>query len=138
MIIENPFIFGRAAEGAYFTDREEDAKRLTANLTHGIHTILISPRRWGKTSLVKKVISEAKRSDISFVFIDIFQCKTEYDFYKTFANEVVNFVEIDSLRERLLDMTQKRLSGELSACSHCAFPCGEAKSFSFKIDLSKI
>ena len=55
-----------------------------------------------------------------------------------FANEVVNFVEIDSLRERLLDMTQKRLSGELSACSHCAFPCGEAKSFSFKIDLSKI
>ena len=55
-----------------------------------------------------------------------------------FANEVVNFVEIDSLRERLLDMTQRRLSGELSACSHCAFPCGEEKSFSFKIDLSKI
>ncbi|MBO4654762.1 MAG: Fe-S cluster assembly protein SufD [Bacteroidales bacterium] len=55
-----------------------------------------------------------------------------------FANEVVNFVEIESLRERLLDMTQKRLSGELSACSHCAFPCGEEKNFSFKIDLSKI
>jgi hypothetical protein len=45
MNIENPFIFGRAAEGTYFTDREEDAKRLTANLTHSIHTILISPRR---------------------------------------------------------------------------------------------
>ena len=28
MNIENPFIFGRAAEGTYFTDREEDAKRL--------------------------------------------------------------------------------------------------------------
>lgn len=55
-----------------------------------------------------------------------------------FANEVVNFVEIDSLRERLLEMTQKRLSGELSACTHCAFPCGEEKNFSFKIDLSKI
>jgi len=89
MNIENPFIFGRAAEGTYFTDREEDAKRLTANLTHSIHTILISPRRWGKTSLVKKVIHEADRPDIKFVFIDIFQCKTEFDFYKTFANEVV-------------------------------------------------
>lgn len=55
-----------------------------------------------------------------------------------FANEVVNYVEIDSLRERLLEMTQKRLSGELSACSHCAFPCTEEKNFSFKIDLSKI
>ena len=89
MAIENPFVFGRAAEGTYFTDRDEDAKRLTANLTHGIHTILISPRRWGKTSLVKKVINEVKNPDIKFVFIDIFLCKTEYDFYKTFANEVV-------------------------------------------------
>lgn len=41
----NPFVFGKAAEGDYFTDRQEDAKRLTANLTHGINTILISPRR---------------------------------------------------------------------------------------------
>lgn len=89
MAIENPFVFGRAAEGTYFTDREEDARRLTTNLTHGIHTILISPRRWGKTSLVKKVISEVGRPDIQIVFIDIFQCKTEYEFYKTFANEVV-------------------------------------------------
>lgn len=89
MNIENPFVFGRAAEDTYFTDRTEDAKRLMANLTHGIHTILISPRRWGKTSLVKKVIREAARPDIRFVFIDVFQCKSEYDFYKVFANEMV-------------------------------------------------
>ena len=89
MIIENPFVFGRAAEGAYFTDRIEDARRLSANLTHGIHTILISPRRWGKTSLVKKVINETDRLDTRFVFIDIFDCKSEYDFYHSFANEIV-------------------------------------------------
>ena len=89
MIMENPFVFGRAAEGAYFTDRIEDARRLSANLTHGIHTILISPRRWGKTSLVKKVINETDRPDIKFVFIDIFDCKSEYDFYHSFANEIV-------------------------------------------------
>lgn len=89
MIMENPFVFGRAAEGAYFTDRIEDVRRLSANLTHGIHTILISPRRWGKTSLVKKVINETDRPDIKFVFIDIFDCKSEYDFYHSFANEIV-------------------------------------------------
>lgn len=89
MIMENPFVFGRAAEGACFTDRIEDARRLSANLTHGIHTILISPRRWGKTSLVKKVINETDRPDIRFVFIDIFDCKSEYDFYHSFANEIV-------------------------------------------------
>ena len=86
---ENPFVFGKAAEGTYFTDRKEDAKRLDANLTHGINTILISPRRWGKTSLVKKVIQEIDRPDIKTVFVDIFQCKSEYEFYHAFATAVI-------------------------------------------------
>ena len=89
MATENPFVFGKAVEGAYFTDRAEDAKRLHANLTHGINTIIISPRRWGKTSLVKKVIEEIDRSDIKPVFIDIFQCKSEYEFYHAFATAVI-------------------------------------------------
>lgn len=87
--MENPFIFGRAAEGPYFTDRKEDARRLESNLTHGIHTILISPRRWGKTSLVKKVIAHVDRKDIRFVFVDIFRCKSEQDFMRTYANSVI-------------------------------------------------
>ena len=89
MAIENPFVFGKAAEGTCFTDRTEDAKRLHANLTHGINTILISPRRWGKTSLVKKVIADIDRPDIKTVFIDIFQCKSEYEFYHAFASAVI-------------------------------------------------
>lgn len=87
---ENPFEFGRAVEDEYFTDRIEDTKRLEANLTHGIHTILISPRRWGKTSLVKKVISQsAKRKDIKFIFVDVFSCKSEYEFCKVLATEII-------------------------------------------------
>ena len=89
MANNNPFVFGKAAEGAYFTDRAEDAKRLTANLTHGINTILISPRRWGKTSLVKKVINDIDNPEIKTVFLDIFQCKTEYEFYHAFATAVI-------------------------------------------------
>lgn len=89
MAIENPFVFGKAAEGTYFTNRAEDAKRLHANLTHGINTILTSPRRWGKTSLVKKVITEINRPDINPIFIDIFQCKSEYEFYHAFASAVI-------------------------------------------------
>ena len=89
MATDNPFVFGKAAEGSYFTDRQEDAKRLTANLTHGINTILISPRRWGKTSLVKKVIAEIDHPEIKTVFLDIFQCKSEWEFYRAFATAVI-------------------------------------------------
>lgn len=87
--MKNPFVFGKAVEGVYFTDRTEDAKRLSANLTHGINTVLISPRRWGKTSLVKKVMGEMDNREIIPVFIDVFQCKSEYEFYHAFATAVV-------------------------------------------------
>jgi AAA+ ATPase superfamily predicted ATPase len=86
---ENPFVFGKAVEGKFFTDRMKDAEHLEANLTHGINTILISPRRWGKTSLVKKVISNVTRPDIKIIYVDIFSCKSEYDFYRQLATAII-------------------------------------------------
>lgn len=86
---ENPFVFGKAVEGRFFTDRMKDAEHLEANLTHGINTILISPRRWGKTSLVKKVISNVTRPDIKIIYVDIFSCKSEYDFYRQLATAII-------------------------------------------------
>lgn len=106
--MENPFVLGKAAEGAYFTDREEDARRLNANLTHGINTILISPRRWGKTSLVKKVISDIDCPDIKFVYIDIFQCKSESEFYHAFATAVIK--QTSSKLEEWVEMAKTFLS----------------------------
>ena len=86
---ENPFVFGKAVEGSYFTNRTKDAEHLEANLTHGINTILISPRRWGKTSLVKIVMANVIRPDIKIIYIDVFSCKSEYDFYKIFASTII-------------------------------------------------
>jgi len=86
---ENPFVFGKAVEGSYFTNRTKDTEHLEANLTHGINTILISPRRWGKTSLVKKVMANIIRPDIKIIYIDVFSCKSEYDFYKIFASTII-------------------------------------------------
>lgn len=87
--MDNPFIIGKAAEGQYFINRLEDRKRLHANLTHGINTIIISPRRWGKTSLVKKVLNEIDDERFLTVFIDVFRCKSEYEFYRNFATCVI-------------------------------------------------
>ena len=104
----NPFVFGKAAEGEYFTDRQEDAKRLNANLTHGINTILISPRRWGKTSLVKKVISEITNPSIKPIYIDIFQCKSEHEFYHAFASTIIK--QTSSKLEEWTEMAKTFLS----------------------------
>jgi hypothetical protein len=87
--MENPFIYGMATFGKWFTDREEDAKRLSANFLHGINTILISPRRWGKTSLVLKVAKQIDDKDLKIVRLDVFSCRSSEDFYRIFANEII-------------------------------------------------
>lgn len=83
------FIFGTPVTGDNFTDREKETRRLHANFTHGVNTILISPRRWGKTSLVKKVIDSVRDEDIKIVYMDVFACRNPEEFYARFAESIV-------------------------------------------------
>ena len=84
-----PFIFGVATSDGNFTDREKETDRLLSNFRHGVNTILISPRRWGKTSLVQKVCRLAKSEKLKIVYLDIFSCRSEGDFYDAFASAVL-------------------------------------------------
>ena len=87
--MEKPFVFGVATSGDNITDREKETQRLLLNFTHGVNTILISPRRWGKTSLVKKVAQLAQTKTRKIVYLDIFSCRTESEFYRLFATSVL-------------------------------------------------
>lgn len=85
-----PFLYGRAVKGEYFTDREKETQKLKANFQHGINTILISPRRIGKTSLVKKVCRQLQGEDnIKIVFFDIFKCRNEEEFFQLFSENIL-------------------------------------------------
>lgn len=84
-----PFIFGIATSGDNFTDREKETERLLLNFQHGINTVLISPRRWGKTSLVQKACRLAQSDKLKVVYLDIFPCRSDRDFYDAFATAVL-------------------------------------------------
>lgn len=84
-----PFIFGIATSGDNFTDRKKETERLLLNFQHGINTVLISPRRWGKTSLVKKTCDLAQSDKLKIVYLDIFSCRCDKDFYDAFAAAVL-------------------------------------------------
>ena len=79
------FVYGKSVEGSNFTDRIKETARLKKNFEHGMNVILISPRRMGKTSLVRKVCSEMSNPNVKTVLMDIYDCRSEYDFYNRFA-----------------------------------------------------
>ena len=89
--MKTPFKFGKIAEGPAFTNREIEVEKLTQNFLNDINTILISPRRWGKSSLVKKVAQGFVRNhkDYKFCFIDLFRIANETEFYESLTKEVI-------------------------------------------------
>ena len=78
--MQKPFVFGVATSGDNFTDREKETQRLLLNFAHGVNTVLISPRRWGKTSLVKKVAQLSQENKRKVVYIDIFRSRSDERF----------------------------------------------------------
>ena len=102
------FIFGVATSGENFTDRKNETKRLLLNFQQGINTILISPRRIGKTSLVRKVCELAQSDDLKIVYLDIFSCRSDREFYDAFATAILR--QTSSKLEEWIDNAKRFLS----------------------------
>lgn len=86
---EVSFVFGVAVSDYNFIGREEESRRLKMNFESGINTILISPRRWGKTSLVNHVRQQLNHESVIDVYLDMFTCRSEYDFYNALTVAVL-------------------------------------------------
>ena len=89
--MEAPFVYGRIADDLNFTDRKNEVALLTQNFKNLINTVIISPRRWGKTSLVNKcdkLLSEENKNTL-VCQVDIFNCRTEEQFYTAYANALM-------------------------------------------------
>ena len=105
--MEKHFIYGMSVEGENFTDRTRETQRLKKDFEHGMNVILISPRRMGKTSLVKKVKAEISDPHIRIVMMDIYDCRSEYDFYNRFAASILK--ETSNKMEQTLENVKKFL-----------------------------
>ena len=89
--MDTPFIYGRLAKYENFTNRTSEKELLSNNFRGLINTVLISPRRWGKTSLIRMVADDIKKTndDTIVCHVDIFNCKTEEQFFTNYANAVL-------------------------------------------------
>ncbi len=85
------FMFGKTVSAKSFTNREKEFKKLKNNLLTGVNTILISPRRWGKSSLVEKVVADIRENEskVRVVQLDFFSIHSEEEFLQALAREVI-------------------------------------------------
>jgi hypothetical protein len=91
----NPFKFGSVVDGPYFTDREDELERIASYINGENHLILISPRRFGKTSLIRKIVNESKRN---YVFLDMQIVLSVEDFAAQLLKRIYRIYPFEKLK----------------------------------------
>ena len=132
-IYQSPFQFGTLATNENFIDRKEDRALLKQLLSSHINVMLISPRRWGKSSLVKKAMSELADEDksVRVCYIDAFSIGSEAEFYRTFASQVIACAS--SKMERWMEDAKKFVPQERDKMTILQLPEMLAKEKGIKI-----
>lgn len=94
--INNPFLVTGYESPAYFCDREKETEDLLETLRNGRNITLSSPRRLGKTGLIKHVYHLIKEQDSGapVIYIDLYPTGSLHDFTQVFASAVLG--QLDS------------------------------------------
>lgn len=84
----NPFVFGTVVSDENFAGRENEINELTRDLAGKTSLIIFSPRRYGKTSLMFKVMDELRKQDIVCVYVDLYPAVTKEKFANILASSI--------------------------------------------------
>lgn len=91
MIMNNPFVTNGYAGERYFCDRIEETRTLIDLLTNGNNVALISPRRLGKTDLIRHCFAQPAIKDSYYTFlIDIYATSSLQDFVNVLGRSIID------------------------------------------------
>jgi uncharacterized protein len=85
----NPFEYSDPVTGESFADRRSELQTLTARMLAGQNVVLISPRRYGKTSLIMNAQVRVRRRGGRTGMANLFWCRSRQDVAQELANAVV-------------------------------------------------
>lgn len=97
----NPFILTGYLSPEYFCDREQESRKLISALRNGRNITLVSPRRMGKTGLIRHVFhSMSTEKDTMCYYVDLYQTHNLASFVKKFSETVLG--TLDTKEEKII------------------------------------
>ena len=102
----NPFLTSGYVSKEYFCDRENETQKLSSALYNERNVVLISPRRIGKTGLVKHLFSEIKTGEAYCIYVDLYRTMNMRDFVECLGKAIMGNCGSASARERLMKALQ--------------------------------
>jgi hypothetical protein len=124
----NPFVYGEIVTAAAFADREAERQRLTEDLADGQKVFLISPRRYGKSSLIRGVMRTLSRKRILTVEVTVAASSSYVGFLESYARALV---AADTPTSRLRRWVGELLQNLRPELRFDAQPSGEGFALAF-------
>lgn len=97
--MENPFKFGSIVENEFFTDRVQEVAYIRQFIESRNHLVLISPRRFGKSSVVLKAVKQAKRQ---YITLNLQEITSVSDLAAKLLRELYRTHPLERLRQMVL------------------------------------
>lgn len=115
-MIKNPFIVSGRIPDPYFCDRVDETRKLIKLITNGNNIVMISPRRMGKTELIKHCYERNEIKDSFYtVFIDILQTSGLQEFIYLLGKSIYeSFLPKNRKLAAKFIQTLKSINGTLS------------------------
>jgi len=86
--MKNPFVYGETVSGENFCNRTQEIKELVADIKNCQNVIIFSPRRYGKTSLIKQVLQKVKAKGVLTFYIDLYPAINKRKFIELYAGAI--------------------------------------------------
>jgi hypothetical protein len=103
--MSNPFVYGEVVPVVAFVDREAELDRLAGDLLAGQKIFLISPRRYGKSSLVRQALRAAERSGALTVEVTVSSYSSYVAFLEGYARALLGVeTRLDKARAWMREM----------------------------------
>ena len=112
----NPFKFGTVVDEPFFINRKEELAKINSIINSENHIIIISPRRYGKTSLIRKALKESPARNI---FLDMQLVMSAEDFAAQLLKRVYRISSLSRLKGLIKSfrvipaLTMNPVSGEV-------------------------
>jgi hypothetical protein len=104
----NPFVYGEVVPTSAFVDRETELERLAGDLEAGQKIFLISPRRYGKSSLVRQALAAAARRGALTAEVTVSSFSSYVSFLEGYARALVS---VETRLDRATAWLREMLSG---------------------------
>jgi AAA+ ATPase superfamily predicted ATPase len=111
MMMKNPFYFGNEVHDSDFCNRINELDELKSDVDNGLNILLYAPRRFGKTSLLKKLQEQLKDDiDTKVIFFDWMSVSSIDEFLDKYFHAIASSLESssDKVMKLFKDMLQIR------------------------------